>query len=457
MYDVYQSLGHARNASLVPSISREAAVKLRAGTYITGNFQKAGNKIRIIVKLIDTGTDELLWTGKVDGLLSSEYIDLADSLSQQLKSYLEIRVLEKKVSLDFREAFTNSADAYRKYIEGTQLFMEGQYLRAVESLKEAYRIDTTFTLAAFYIANSYNMIDYNSLDSVGTVQVKLWIQKSLDGKERLPAEYQLWVEMWRAFFITKNSDEVLKFCGQLEESDIKSRYYWFDIGITYSSAFEMWTKAAEMFEKIQKINLEWGNEWRFLEYYKAYGLTLFKLGKYEQSEKLYLTGLKYFPDYGPFIYGLARCALVTNDTTKATELIKKRIALGKEAGWTKASVEGMLATLYTDANLFDEAEKHYRNALGSDPANYWRIVNLAAFLIYYNRNVCEGMTLADKVIKISPTGSTGLWIKGYGYYREGKYAEALDYLVRVQQSSLSINAVIEKQILMVRDSISNQK
>lgn len=457
MYDVYQTLGHSRNASVVPSLSREAAFKLKAGNYITGNIQKAGNKIRIIVKLIDTGTDELLWTGKVDGHLNSEYIDLADSLSQKLKDFLEIKVLEKKVSLDFREAFTNSSDAYRKYIEGTQLFMQGEYLQAVESLKEAYQLDTTFTLAAFYTANSYNMLATYSPESVYSSLAIEWTQKSVKGKERLPDEYQLWVEMWRAFYITRNSAEVLKYLSQLEKSDIKSRYYWFDIGVTYSSSFEMWEKASGIYEKIEKISLDWGDNWKFREYYRHYGQTLFKLGRYAQSERIYLTGLKCFPEWGPFYFCLARSALVTNDTVKAAELIKKRISIAKEAGWTKAEVESMLAQLYTDANLLDEAEKHFRNILIADPGDYWGTVNFAAFLIYYNRNINEGMSLAEKALKISPDGSFGLWTIGYGYYMEGKYNKALDYLVKVQQSSQSINPLIEKQIQIIRDSISNQK
>ena len=89
MFEVYKSIGQTQNASMAPSLSREAAVKLKAGSYITGNFQKTGNLIRIIAKLIDTSSDELLWTGKVDGDINSNYITLADSLSGQLKDFLK--------------------------------------------------------------------------------------------------------------------------------------------------------------------------------------------------------------------------------------------------------------------------------------------------------------------------------------------------------------------------------
>ena len=60
MNELYESLGQIENASVVPSLSREAAIKLNAGTYITGSFQKYGNKILTLAKLIDTKNGELL-------------------------------------------------------------------------------------------------------------------------------------------------------------------------------------------------------------------------------------------------------------------------------------------------------------------------------------------------------------------------------------------------------------
>jgi TolB-like protein len=53
LHEVYQSIDQTKKASVVPSLSREAAIRLRSGAYITGNFQKTENKIRILVKLID--------------------------------------------------------------------------------------------------------------------------------------------------------------------------------------------------------------------------------------------------------------------------------------------------------------------------------------------------------------------------------------------------------------------
>jgi TolB-like protein len=457
MSEVYRSMGQTQIASMVPTVSREAAMKLKAGTYITGNYQKTGNKIRIIVKLFDTKTDELLWTGKVDGNINADYIDLADSLSIEVKNFLEIKALGKNASRDFRDAYTGSSEAYRKYIEGMQSFMNSDYPGAIKSLQEAYRIDTTFTLAAFYIANANNIISTNSLDPLYTEQAIIWIQKAYKGKQRLPDNYQEWVEMWYAWYVSKNSEDVLNYCNLLEKHDVKSRYYWYDIGVTYISGFEMWPKAVSAFEKIEALDSEWGEDWKYRNYYVYYALSCHSSGMHEKEAKIYEKGLMLFPDWYQFIYGQARCAIMRGDTAKATELINKRIKLAREAGYTESRIETVLGSMYDDAKSFDLAELHYRRALQLDPGNHDWMINLAGFLIYNDRNISEGMHLAENALKTDPEGFFPLWCKGYGLYKTGKFNESLDYLIKAQNTYQSINPLLEKQIQIVRDSIKNQK
>ena len=102
---------------------------------------------------------------KVEGdLKSSGYLDLADSLCNEIKDYLEIKVLEQKADYDFREAYPKSAEAYRYFIEGVNLILTSDYESAIKSLKKALEIDSTFTFASFYIAFAYNF--NNQFDQV---------------------------------------------------------------------------------------------------------------------------------------------------------------------------------------------------------------------------------------------------------------------------------------------------
>jgi tetratricopeptide (TPR) repeat protein len=359
--------------------------------------------------------------------------------------------------LIFGEAFTKSARAYKKYIEGTQFFMSGDYNRAIETLQEAYTIDSAFTLAAFYIANANNIMTGTSPDPKYADQAILWTQKAFEGKERLPEEYQHWVEMWRAYYITKNSNEVLDYCSLLEKSEIKSRYYWYDVAITYSSNFEMWDKAADNFRKIEMISSEWGEDWKFREYYKDYGDACHQLGKHEEEALLFETGLRLFPDDIYLLYGQALCATSTGNTTGAAELIKKLIEIVKQQGASESEIEVGLGNLYEKANSADLAEQHFRRALLLDSHNADRMNTLATFLINNDRDIIEGMTLVDNALKIYPKAAFFLWTKGNGYYKQGKYKEALDFLQQAKDNFISIIPKIERDIQKVKDAINNQK
>lgn len=454
--EVYKSIERTQTASMAHSLSREAAVKLKAGHYIAGNFQKTGNKIRIIAKLIDTDSDEILWSGKVDGEINSDYITLADSLSGKLKDFLEIKALEKNADLDFREAFTNSAEAYRKYNEGTQAFMNDDYPGAIELFQDAFRLDTTFALAAFYIANANNIIAvYNSNEEYSNQAVK-WTQKAYEIKEKLPDDYQQWIEMWRAWYITKNSNDVLKYCALLEKSDIKSRYYWHDLGVTYLSGFKMWEKAVNAFEKIETISSEWGEDWQFSNYYHNYGSAYHQLGNHEKEAEIYEKGIKYFPDNRWLYFDQAVCATAKGDTAKSRILINKIIKLSKEQGSSEIAIEYWIGNLYETANSLDAAEEHYRNVLRLDPSNAGGMNNLGRFLIQYDRAVDEGISLVDNALKLSPDNSIFLWTKGLGCFKRGKYQEALNLLQQVKNEMSEVRPELDQDIQSVKDVINRQ-
>ena len=456
MLEVYKSIERTQTASMGPSLSREAAVKLKAGHYITGNFQKTGNKIRIIAKLIDTGSDELLWTGKVDGDINSDYITLADSLSGQLKDFLEIKALKKNTDLDFREAFTNSAEAYRKYNEGTQAFMNEDYPRAIELFQEAFRKDTTFALAAFYTANANNIIAiYNSNEEYSNQAIK-WTRKAYENKEKLPDDYQHWIEMWRAWYITRNSNDVLKFCALLEKSDIKSRYYWHDIGVTYLSGFKMWEKAVKAFEKIETISSDWGEDWQFSDYYHNYGSACHQLGNHDKEAEIYEKGIKYFPDNPWYYFDQAVCATAKGDTANSRVIIDRLIRLSKEQGASERAIEYWIGNLYETANSLDEAEDHYRNALRLNSGNAGSMNNLAIFLIKNDRGIEEGMDLINDALKLSPDNAVFLWTKGLGCFKQGKYQESLSLLQQVKNDLSEIRPDLDQDIQNVKDEINRQ-
>jgi TolB-like protein len=239
MFELYQSMGQNQKAAIVPSVSRDAAIKLNTGTFVTGSLQNIGDTILILAELNDTRSGDVIWSGNVRGI-KEQYPNLALSLSGQLKNFLEIKALKQQINPEFSEAFTNSPEAYRKYIEGMQLMMKMNWPAALQSFQDAFKVDTTFSLAAFYTAYLYC---YNSFDFQ---QISNWTQKAYNVRGKLPYDLRCWIEMWETCQFVRNLDDIVKSCDILELSESRSRYFWWDVGVTYEDC-EVFDKALKSF------------------------------------------------------------------------------------------------------------------------------------------------------------------------------------------------------------------
>jgi TolB-like protein len=97
MYEAIESMDQVFAAGMSPKQAKEVAEKVRAEVYISGSCQGREGKYWILANLADTESGDIIWTNRVEGdLKSSEYLDLADSLCNGIKDYLEIEVLKQK-------------------------------------------------------------------------------------------------------------------------------------------------------------------------------------------------------------------------------------------------------------------------------------------------------------------------------------------------------------------------
>ncbi len=450
MFEITESINKVSNAGFSPSMAKELAEKIRAETYITGSYLGRDGIYWILANLVDTKSGNKIWTGKVKGdLNSSEYFDLADSLSNKIKNYLEIKVLKQDVDIDFREVYTNSPEAYKYYIEGMNLFIAQRYPDAIGSLKKAIAIDSTFTFASFYIAWAYTRTNQ-------FLQVGIWTQKAYNNKDRLPIMYQNWLELWYACYVSNSLPDIERYCYLLEGSEIESRLFWYDLGVTYYSFLKQSDRAIMAFERIEEISAKIGEDWKYSDFYNRYGQSLHSAGKHEKEKEIYEIMFRLFPDNInkiEVLYYQAVCAFSHKDTTKANEYLEEYLSIKKEIGRSSDNIEFWLGQLYSKADMSVEAEIHLRNAHKLKPQNGAYTYNLADFLIEENINVKEGLELIQK---LNPDNMWVLRTKGWGYYKLGRYDEALQYLRKADELALMPYNDLKKQIQEVEKAIANQ-
>ncbi len=451
MFEAIEGTNKVYSLGISPAIAQEVANNVKSETYISGSFQGREGKYWILANLVNTQNGNIIWTNKVMGnLKSSGYLVLADSLCNEIKNYLELKVLESTADFDFREAYPESAEAYRYFIEGMNLVLNQNYDSGIRSLKKALEIDTAFTFASFYIAYAYC---YNS----DFLEAVAWTEKTYAYKEKIPPKYQVWIEMWYACYITRNINDIARYCDLLAKSGINTRLLWFDLGATYMDFLSQYGKAAEAFERVMEIS-KGRDDWKFLDFYYRFGMVLHKMGNHKREREICDICLRILPENSNWMfYLMAICALSNDNNTEADEVLVKYNLKHQDLKTPEDSRELFLGQLYEQANVLDQAEIHFRKACKLNPQRRVLNLELARFLIDNDINTGEGMELINRLLEKEPEEEAALELKGWGLYKQGKYEESVQLLSKMFGIRRGFNTLLYEHLEAAKKALAVRK
>lgn len=133
---------------------REVARKLGVRNVLEGSVQRDGNKVRIVVQLIEAETGFHRWSNTYDREMSDIFA-MQDDIANSVALALEV-TLAGGGRID--TAGTDNTTAYLKYLQGRQQMRTGSHAslaRAALSLKEALALDPDYYAAKRELANTY--------------------------------------------------------------------------------------------------------------------------------------------------------------------------------------------------------------------------------------------------------------------------------------------------------------
>jgi len=419
MNTMFEGKGIYTEASITPSIANDIALKLKAKTYILGTIFIEGNQIRLDAQLINTEKNEVYKSFVVEGG-SGDALALADSLSVRVKNYLEIKkIVEQYNSPVFHGPyFTNSSEAFNYYMNGYDALLAMQLNQARDWFLKTIEIDSGLIRAYVNLALTYGILGNDTL-------AKEYFIKAYKKREELPIREKLLLDFYHAYYFETPNEEIY-YLDQILEIDELNPGFWFLLGRAYYKLAQ-YEKAIFYWEKVLEIHKSWGVDYRNVYYYWWLGESYHKANNHKKEKEIFTVGLRLFPDRGSrlrIIGYQAICMLSQNDTDLANKLITNFESLGKEV-WSDSELLANLGLIYSEAGLFVDAEKYYRQALRKDPNNPNRMYNLAWFLIKYDINFEEGMKLNQQAIELKPETWDYLDAKAWGLYMEGNYEKAL--------------------------------
>jgi len=140
----------------------EVASRLGVATVLEGAVQRAGGQVRIIVQLIDAGTDEHLWAESYDRELTAENIfaiqsDIAEAIAQALQAVLTPDEQSRVAAVP-----TSSFAAYEEFLRGRQKMILREIpdiQQAVEHFRNSIQLDRNFAMAYVGLADAYHVLE----------------------------------------------------------------------------------------------------------------------------------------------------------------------------------------------------------------------------------------------------------------------------------------------------------
>lgn len=452
MFELTRDIGEVNYAGFSSKNQREIARLLKAETFLTGSYQGRNGSYLILVDLIDSNTGEKIWTDRIGGNLeTSEYFDMADSLSMKVKNHLEIQALKEGVDRDIREAYTSSAEAYRYYIEGLNSMLMRHSDHAVQSFRKALDIDPEFSLASFYIAWAYS--DIQRIDSCAR-----WTARAWENRQDLPSFYQEWLGLWHACYNTKNSNEVRNSCERLMQIDTDSRLFWYDLGVTQLYFLKEYQDAVNSFARVEEISNARGDPWIYPSFYGSYVEALHKNGDHDKEAEVSRLGLQLFPDYNTLIFNDGICAISRNDWERARSKEEEFQLIWDDYNVAPKVREYYIAIAFERGGALDSALTHFRRSYAMDPDDPYRHSALARFLIQYDLDLEEGIYLLETV-KDSALTSDFLYKHSLGlaHFKKGEPELALPLLTEAYQIYPSANSDFEQAIAAAKEALRQKQ
>ena len=126
---------------------RQLRSDLGAGTAVEGSVRLEGQRARVSVELIDTATEQTLWSEQYDRTLD-DVLSVQSDVALRIASALNATLAPEERTRVARPPTTNPA-AYDLFLRSQELAIvdRQQNLRAIELLRKAVALDSTFALA----------------------------------------------------------------------------------------------------------------------------------------------------------------------------------------------------------------------------------------------------------------------------------------------------------------------
>jgi len=287
--------------------------------FILPSFTKAGESLRIDIKVRRARAKEILNTAFVQGKGMEELWPMVDDLSLKAKAALNLS--PEDIAADYGQRLdqitTGSPEALRYYVEGQQYLVQGNFEASVQSLEKAVEKDPNYAMAYQVMAEDYTYLgDYD--------HHKIYLKKALALVNRVSERDRYVIQGYAAMILDESPLPAIDSYKKLIELYPQDEAGYIYLGAIYRN-LEEWDPAIEQYDKILKINS------RSMLPYDNLAFIYTSQGQYEKAMDILQTGRQVFPnDPLLFLRSSVLISLIQGRYDEAAAELKKPLSLAPD-------------------------------------------------------------------------------------------------------------------------------
>jgi TolB-like protein/Tfp pilus assembly protein PilF len=349
--------------------------ELGAATVLEGGVQRAGDRVRINVQLIDAATDEHLWADTYDRQLTAANIftiqtAIATAIADALRATLSTDEQDRLATIP-----TENLAAYEAYLLGKQRLSKWTIValtEAVDYFQQAIDLDPDFSLAYVGLADAYiqrfQIRGYPPGETLA--KAKALIDKALELDDRLGAAYNTLggIEEYELDFA--RAETAYQRAIELNPN-YASAYDWY--GYLLLKHLDRPQEALVLASKAVELDPLSG------ERINEVGHALVRLGQFEDALVQYEKAVELAPDFALGYQNIAEYfTFVSGELDSAVQWSRKSISVDPDSPGYPA----FLALSYLDLGDLDRAEYWVERSTELGSEALWVHVAMVFFNLY---------------------------------------------------------------------------
>jgi serine/threonine protein kinase/tetratricopeptide (TPR) repeat protein len=188
LYQILQELNRLDERITSMEVMQEVAVRAGVETLVLGSFMKAGENIRINIRVQEANSGKILATEKVEGVGESSVFSMVDDLTRRVRTRFDVPAdADGELDRGLEDVTTSSLEAYRYYAEGINLHQRFQQEEAIALFEKALEVDPGFAMALAKLSVIHNNLGHGRRsDDYG--------RRALEHVDRLSARERHYIE-----------------------------------------------------------------------------------------------------------------------------------------------------------------------------------------------------------------------------------------------------------------------